>query len=427
MTSPSKEQQKSLADLLGQQSASSRRAKTRWIVAAALILLAAGAYFFLRPDSGTAALRYQTEPVIRGNLTVTVSATGTLQPINQVDVGSELSGIVEAVLVDDNDQVTKGQVLARLDTSKLEDQVAKSRAAVVAAEAQVQQMQATVEEARANLARLRQVAELSGGKVPSKAELETAEAALKRAIANEAAAHAAVIQAKATLQSDETNLSKAYIRSPINGVVLLRQVEPGQTVAASLQAPVLLTLAEDLSQMELRVDVDEADVGRVREGQPATFTVDAYPDRKYPATIVRVSYGSQVKDNVVTYPTLLRVDNSDLSLRPGMTATAEIVTAQRENVLLVPSAALRYSPLPPSSANRGPGFVGSLMPRPPMRRMATRPANGNGEGTRVWVLRDGQPVPVSVVTGASDGRYTEIIGGELQEGMAVITDSVGAP
>src|SRR5690606_20112037 len=176
-----------------------------------------------------------------------------------------------------NDQVTKGQVLARLDTSKLEDQVAKSRAAVVAAEAQVQQMQATVEEARANLTRLRQVAELSGGKVPSKAELETAEAVLKRAIANEAAAQAAVIQAKATLQSDETNLSKAYIRSPIDGVVLLRQVEPGQTVAASLQAPVLLTLAEDLAQMELRVDVDEADVGRVREGQLATFTVDAYP------------------------------------------------------------------------------------------------------------------------------------------------------
>ncbi|MFA7096332.1 MAG: efflux RND transporter periplasmic adaptor subunit [Gammaproteobacteria bacterium] len=427
MTSPSKEQQKSLADLLGQQSASSRRAKTRWIVAAALILLAVGAYFFLRPDSGTAALRYQTEPVVRGNLTVTVSATGTLQPINQVDVGSELSGIVEAVLVDDNDQVTKGQVLARLDTSKLEDQVAKSRAAVVAAEAQVQQMQATVEEARANLTRLRQVAELSGGKVPSKAELETAEAVLKRAIANEAAAQAAVIQAKATLQSDETNLSKAYIRSPIDGVVLLRQVEPGQTVAASLQAPVLLTLAEDLAQMELRVDVDEADVGRVREGQSATFTVDAYPDRKYPASIKRVSYGSQIKDNVVSYPTLLQVDNSDLSLRPGMTATAEIVTAQRENVLLVPSAALRYSP-PPSNANQGPGFVGSLMPRPPMRRMAARPAGGgNGEGRRVWILRDGQPVPVTVVTGASDGRYTEIVSGELQEGMAVITDSSGAP
>lgn len=432
MTSPSKDQKKSLTELLGQESASRRRSKTGWIIGAVLLVLAAIAYLLLRPAGDATTLRYQTEKAGRGNLVVTVSATGTLQPINQVDVGSELSGIVEAVLVDDNDQVKKGQVLARLDASKLRDQVAKSGAAVAAAEAQVQQMQATVEESRANLKRLRQMAELSGGKLPSKADLDVAEATLKRAVAGEASARASVNQAKATLQSDETNLSKAYIRSPIDGVVLARKVEPGQTVAASLQAPVLLTLAEDLAQMELKVDVDEADVGQVRAGQSATFTVDAYPNRKYPASIERVSYGSQVTEGVVSYPTMLLVANDDLSLRPGMTATAEIITAQRENVLLVPNAALRFTPPRPSNGNAsksGGGLVGSLMPRPP-RQEPSRAANArNGEGgaPRVWVLRDGRPVAVPVVAGATDGRYTEITGGELQEGMDVITESFGAP
>jgi HlyD family secretion protein len=185
----------------------------------------------------------------RGDLVVTVSATGNLQPTNQVDVGSELSGTVEAVFVDDNDRVTKGQILARLDVSMLQDQVGKSEAA--AAEAQVEQMRATVAEARANLARLRQVAKLSGGKAPSKSELETAEAALRRAVANQASAEASVTQARATLRSDATNLQKASIRSPIDGVVLALQVEPGQTVAVSLQAPVLFAIAENLGQMEL--------------------------------------------------------------------------------------------------------------------------------------------------------------------------------
>lgn len=433
MTSPSKDQKKSLIELLGQESASRRRSKTGWIIGAVLLVLAAMAYLLLRPGGDATALRFQTENAARGNLVVTVSATGTLQPINQVDVGSELSGIIEAVFVDDNDQVKKGQVLARLDTSKLRDQVAKSKAAVAAAEAQVQQMQATVEETRANLNRLRQMAELSGGKLPSKADLDVAEASLKRAVASEASARASVSQAKATLQSDETNLSKAYIRSPIDGVVLARKVEPGQTVAASLQAPVLLTLAEDLAQMELKVDVDEADVGQVRAGQSATFTVDAHPNRKYPASIERVSYGSQVTEGVVSYPTMLLVDNADLSLRPGMTATAEIITARRENVLLVPNAALRFTPPQPSSgaADKGRGgLVGSLMPRPPRQVSPPRPANtksGEGGTQRVWVLRDGSPVPVPVVTGASDGRYTEITGGELREGMSVIMESLGAP
>ncbi|MDP2964075.1 MAG: efflux RND transporter periplasmic adaptor subunit, partial [Sulfurimicrobium sp.] len=258
-----------------------------WLIAV-LALLMAVSVFYLRARSTASAPQYLAEEVARGNLTVTVSATGNLQPTNQVDVGSELSGTIEAVLVDDNDRVQKGQLLARLDLSKLNDQVAKSGAALASAEAQVEQMRATVAESRANLARLRQVAELSGGKVPSKTELDTAQATLDRSIASEASARAAVTQAQATLKSDHTNLAKASIRSPIDGVVLARKVEPGQTVAASLQAPVLFTLAENLAQMELQVDVDEADVGQVHEGQTATFNVDAYAGRKYPASITRV-------------------------------------------------------------------------------------------------------------------------------------------
>jgi len=238
-----------------------------WWLAGALVVIAVVLCLFLITGDETATPRYRTEAIEVGTLVVTVSATGNLQPTNQVEVGSELSGIVDQVFVDDNDEVKKGQELARLDTSKLLDAVAKSRANLVAAEAQVLQTQATAAEARAALARYQQVAELSGGKVPSKNEMDIAEATVKRAEANEASAHASVTQARANLQSDETDLAKASIRSPINGVVLTRQVEPGQTVAASFQAPVLFTLAEDLAKMELQVDVDEADVGQVKEGR----------------------------------------------------------------------------------------------------------------------------------------------------------------
>ncbi|HJV84235.1 MAG TPA: efflux RND transporter periplasmic adaptor subunit [Noviherbaspirillum sp.] len=418
-----------IAAILETGKAAGRAGRRRWITASILIIvLAALAYAAFRWGNAEPPLNYLTEEVTRGNLVVTVSATGTLQPTNQVDVGSELSGTIERVLVDDNDHVKKGQELARLDTSKLQDQVTRSSAALVAAEAQVVQMQATVEEAQASLARLRHVAELSGGKVPSKAEMQTAEAALKRATATEASARAAVGQARATLKSDQTNLGKATIRSPIDGVVLARKVEPGQTVAASLQAPVLFTLAENLKQMKLEVDVDEADVGQVKDGQQATFKVDAYPNRDYPSRITRTAYGSQTKEGVVSYLTVLEVNNDDLSLRPGMTATASIVTASRENVLLVPNAALRFSPPSAKPSGSNGGLVGSIMPRPPRSNVPKRATitPGKGGSQQVWVLRDGQPVAVPVTLGASDGRVTEVMSGELQPGMAVITESVSA-
>jgi HlyD family secretion protein len=248
-------------------------------------------------------------------------------------------------------------------------------------------------------------------------------------MADAASARANVAQAQAGVRSDETNLRKASIRSPINGVVLSRKVESGQTVAASFQAPVLFTLAEDLAKMELQVDVDEADVGQVHVGQQATFTVDAWPGRKYGAVITRVGYGSQEKDGVVSYLTLLAVDNADLSLRPGMTGTAEITTLTRQDVLLVPNAALRFSPAvaaaPEKKQSRG--VVGALMPRPPSTPKKVKAPPGNGP-SRVWVLRDGTPAAIEVKTGATNGKVTEILGGDLRSGMEVVTEAVvGSP
>lgn len=380
--------------------------KRGWIAAIVLVALVAG-FLLLPGGNGSQTGRFVTEDAARGNLVVTISASGTLQPTRSVDVGSELSGTLEAVLVEENDRVKRDQVVARLDTAKLEDAVVKSRAAVA-------QMEATVAESRASLNRLRHVAELSGGKVPSKTELETAEAALKRAEANEASARAA-------LKTDETNIHKAVIRSPIDGVVLTRKVEPGQTVVAAMATPVLLTIAEDLTKMELQVKVDEADVGTVQLGQPASFTVSAWAGREFPATIRRVGIGSTVTDNVVTYKTVLTVANDDLALRPGMTATARVVTARRENILLVPNGALRFTP----PAANGPAPQGSivsrLLPRPPQPQKKSAQAPSNG-AAQVWVLRDGQAVAIPVQTGVSNGRFTEVLGGELKEGLAVIVD-----
>lgn len=377
--------------------------RLRWIVGA-LAAVALVVFMFL-PSGGKTPGQYLTEEAVTGNLVVTISASGTLQPTRSVDVGSELSGTLTDVLANDNDRVRKGQVIARLDTSKLEDAVAKSRAAVA-------QMEATVAEARANLNRLRHVAELSGGKVPAKSELETAEAASLRAIANETSARAA-------LKSDETNISKSVIRSPINGVVLTRKVEPGQTVVAAMNAPVLFTIAEDLTQMELQVKVDEADVGSVKLGQAASFTVSAWAGRSFPAKIERVGIGSTITDNVVTYKTVLSVANDDLALRPGMTATARIVTANRENVLLVPNAALRFTPPAAGNAPSG-GIVSRLVPRPPISN--NKPQVATSGTPLVWVLRDGQAVAIPVRTGPSNGRQTEITGGDLQPGMPVIVE-----
>jgi HlyD family secretion protein len=331
-------------------------------------------------------------------------------------------------MVQENDRVTKGQVLARLDVSKLQDQITKSQAALSSYQAKLAQAETTLQLDQASLDRDKEVSRLSGGKVPSKTEMESAQATLDRAQADVLSARADLNQGRASLSSDQTNLSKASIRSPVNGVVLSRAAESGQTVAAGLQVTTLFTVAEDLRQMDLKVDVDEADVGGVKDGQTATFTVDAYPGRKYSARVTRVAYGSTTKNNVVSYSTVLKVKNDDLSLRPGMTATAEIATVTRDNALLVPNAALRFTPATPASAPTSGGLLGSLLPHPPVDKSAQGAASRTKGGSQqVWVLVDCKPVAIPVTVGVTDGRFTEITGGAIKEGMQAITDNASPP
>ena len=243
-------------------------------------------------------------------------------------------------------------------------------------------------------------------------------------------ARAQVNEAEAALRGNETNLRKSSIRSPIDGVVLARSVEPGQAVAASLQAVTLLTLAEDLTQMKLQVNVDEADVGQVKPQQKASFTVSAYPSRRYPATIRRVGFGPTTKDNVVTYLADLAVDNTDLSLRPGMTATASITAVQRDDVLLVPNAALRFNPdaATPGAAGAGSAsIVSRLVPRPPRSGGQRSAGTDTAQVRQLWVLQDGQPLAVPVTPGVSDGRQTEVTSERLQPGMQVIVARLATP
>lgn len=401
----------------------------RWIKWAvlALIVIAVG-YYFLGPN-GTAQVKYVTQEVTRGDLTVTVTATGNLEPRNQVDIGVELSGTVRNVLVDVNDVVRKGQLLAQLDTTRLNAQLLQARSSLASAEARVLQAIASEKEASANYQRLLKVRELSNNKIPSQQDLDVAEAAVARAQGEQAAAKASVSQARGSLETVLTDLAKAEIRSPINGVVLVRSVEPGQTVASSLQAPVLFTLAEDLKKMELHVAVDEADVGSVEAGQQATFTVDAFPSRRFSAHITQVHFASSntqqsssssssqasaTSTGVVTYETVLEVDNSGLLLRPGMTATAEIVTTSIVDAVLIPNAALRFTPegvdVPGAPAAQQRSALSAIMPQ-----MGRRPNFGQNGGSanrrmgRAWVLEDGKPAMAMFRPGATDGRFTQVL------------------
>ncbi len=365
--------------------------------------------------------QYKTEEVHRGNLVVTVTATGNLEPTNQVEVGVEVSGTIATVEVDYNDRVKRGQVLAKLDPTKFKAQVVRSRAALQSAKARILQAQATVDESRAQLARLTRLREVSKGTDPSQVDIDAADAAVKRALAGRASAKADVAEANATLESNEIDLAKTVIHSPVDGVVLVRAVEPGQTVAASLQTPVLFVLAEDLTKMELHVSVDEADVGRVRAGQKATFTVDAYPDRTFSAEITDIHYGAQEIEGVITYEAVLEVDNEDLSLRPGMTATANIVVERVEDALLIPNAALRFSPPIRENTERGRGLLARLLPHPPRTSSSNRENRGTtNRQQRVWTLRDDEPVAVEVSTGATDGVVTEVVQGDVEPGTPLI-------
>lgn len=413
-----------ISEILGIDTTNTRKRRWHWwLVLAALLVIAAASWLLLGLRENSSAMRYKTEPVRQGDLTVTVTATGTLQPTNTVEVGSELSGIAKTVEADYNSTVTVGQILARLDTAKLEASITQARASLESAKAKVLQTRATVAETQATRAQLQKVKELSGGKLPSQQEMDAAEAALLRAKADEAAAEAAVSQARAVLESNETDLAKSAIRSPINGIVLSRSIEPGQTVAASFQAPVLFTLAEDLTKMELHVDVDEADIGQIEEGQKASFNVAAWPNRTFEAHITQARYGATTTSGVVTYETLLRVENPDLSLRPGMTATADITVREIFNAVLVPGAGLRFSPPATGDEQSSSGLIGSILPGPPQRLSQTNNrAIQTGKNQRVWIVRSGKLVAIPITTGASSGGWTEVIAGDLEPGMEIVVD-----
>lgn len=411
--------QSEIINTLGINSSKGRRKKWIWIIVLAVLVVVIVAVFSSRNTSNIVLENwFKTKPVTRGSMTVTVTATGSLQPTNQVDVGSEQSGIVETVEVTYNDQVKVGQVLARLEPSILEAQVMQYKANLESAKAQLLQNKATVTETRSKMKRLREVWELSGKKVPSQDELDAAEAALQRALAGEASAKANVSQAQATLEARETDLSKLIIYSPVNGIVLDRNVEPGQTVQASFQAVTLFTLAEDLTRMELHVAVDEADVGRVKAGQAATFTVDAYPDRTFEADVIQVRYGAKTEQGVVTYETVLSADNSELLLRPGMTATADIVVNEIEDTLLMPNAALRFSPTEDE-----------------VKRFSEKPQTESGEfkeetpetATReqqkVWIIQGGKMVQIPIIIGETDSINTEVKSGDLKPGDLLIINT----
>lgn len=378
-----------------------------------------------------APAHYATAPIERRDLTVTITATGNLAPTVQVNVGSEVSGLIDTVYVQNNDRVTKGQPLARLDLSRLRDALVQSKATLQAAIASVAQNRATVAQTRANLAREEQVYKLSGGKVPSQTELDTARADYARAIANVAQAEAQVAQARANVSTNQTSLSKGTIYAPVTGVVLSRQVEPGQTVAASFNVATLFTIAEDLSRMRLQVKVDEADVGELHAGAPATFSVDAYPSETFPASVTRVDLGANATPSVnsagttatatttvVAYTAELSVSNPRQMLKPGMTATANIVTQSVRNVLLVPNPALRFTP-PSTAAKKG------IFGGPP--EQAKNASTSRGARQQLWIVNaDGSPKAIPVTIGHSNGSLTEVRGEGLRPGLQVITGLLNA-
>lgn len=424
-----------LDEFLGVKAAPWWHRYVKWVAVAIgvlLLLLLVWRFFGTSTAAG-----YATQKVDRGDLTVTVSATGKLAPINQVTVGSQLSGLVTQVVVDVNDKVVKGQPLALIDPEQIDDQIRAGQATLAANVAGVNQARATVSEANAQLARLEEVYRLSNKRVPSATELQTGRANSQRAVAALKVAQANVAAAQATLAQSQTQRSRAIIRSPVTGVVLARQIDPGATVAASFNTPTLFVIAEDLTRMKLEVAIDEADVGAVNVGQDATFTVDAFPGKTFPAKITRVDLGSNLTvssataattsttattGQVVSYAADLSVANTGGDLRPGMTATADIVTSDKQNVLLVPNAALRFTPAAGAVGASG-GIAGSLTFRPRRGNGATKSATvGRGGRQTVYVKgADGTPQAISITTGDSDGSQTEVLSGDLKPGMEVIT------
>lgn len=382
---------------------------------AALLVLAGGTWWWVA-QADAKAVTYETTAVAIGDLVVTASTMGTVEPITQVEVGSEISGTVTKVNVTYNDKVEAEQVLAEISTDQLTDQANRTQSLLDSSRATVIDRQASLMQANRDLSRLGLLA-VKG--LASNEDLEKVQTVQLQASAALAVATAQVKVAEADLASNQTQIEKASIRSPIAGIVLDRNVDPGQTVAASLQSPVLFTIADDLRLMHVVVDVDEADVGTVKEGERATFTVEAFPDQVFDAQVIQVRYAPITVSGVVSYKSVLSVDNSALLLRPGMTAAADIVTDEISAALLIPNAALRYVPAASTKKTGGGLFGGAVAPQPTVVATSDLPADTK----QIWVLQDGVAKEITIVTGLTDGTSTQVVSGELKAGDLVITDA----
>ncbi len=359
---------------------------------AVLAVLGAAAYLFL--GRGEKPPEFRTEKVKRGGIEAAVTASGTVNAVTTVLVGTQVSGTIKKIHVDFNSPVRRGQVIAEIDPATFEAQVEQARANLLAAQANLEKSRAALIDAERTFKRNGQL--YSRGLI-ARSELDTAETAYEAAKAQVSASDAQVAQAGAALRFAETNLRYTRIVSPVDGTVVSRNVDAGQTVAASFQTPTLFTIAQDLAKMQVNTSVAEADIGAIKPGLPASFTVDAYPDIEFKGDVSEVRNAPVIIQNVVTYDVIVKVANPDLKLKPGMTANASITVAERAGVLMVPNAALRFRMPEVKTAEKGPS---------------------------VWVFRNGKPERVSVGTGISDGMNTELVSGGLTEGQEVIVEAV---
>ncbi|MGB3961791.1 MAG: efflux RND transporter periplasmic adaptor subunit [Sulfurimonas sp.] len=368
----------------------------KWLIVAIIFvgMIALGAYFMTTAGKNE-KIKYLTAAIEKKDLLVKVSATGNIEPTNTVDVGIEVSGTIIEVGADFNQQVKRGDILARLDTTKLESKVKNSQAALLVAKANFLEKKISLEDTRNELERGKTTYKSTNGKYPSDKDLDALRNNHERALANYTASEAGVTQVRAQLKSDEDDLKKAVVKSPINGIVLDKKVEVGQSVVSVMQIPVLFTLAEDLSKMQVVLSVDEADIGQVAEGQNVEFFVDAYPHEQFQGKITQVRLNSIIVSGVVTYATVVAVDNPRLLLKPGMTTSADIVTEVVKNRLSVPNSALRFTPKDEKKDEKN-------------------------QGKQVWILENNLPKSLSVTAQKSDGIFTAISGEGIKEGMQVI-------
>ncbi|MGI5864269.1 MAG: efflux RND transporter periplasmic adaptor subunit [Myxococcales bacterium] len=396
---------------------------------AAVAAVGIGAGLVLGLQSGKKELdQFETAPIKRGRLAAWVTATGTISPRVTVQVGSQVSGRIQELFADFNSRVTKGQLIARIDPQLFETEVAQARANLVSAQAAVKGAEAQLADAKRQFQRSSSLAER---KLVAQADADSALAAMESAEANLAANKAKLEQARAALERAQTNLAYTKIYSPIDGVVISRDVDVGQTVAASLQAPTLFTIAEDLRKMEVHTSVAESDVGRLAPGMKVEFTVDAFPGERFAGVVKEVRYSPTTVQNVVTYDAVVSVENPELKLRPGMTADVSFLVDEQDDVLMVPNAALRFRPpeeyLAKARAQLEQGGEGAASDgKANAERRAERAASGRGKRP-LWRLGpDGKPQAVRVEIGISDGRNTAVSGPGLKEGDLVITGTAGA-